>query len=474
MMQGMSVRRVVASLVTLPVLAAGLLVAGHAGASATDPPRTALAWGDCPDDIPKLPPDDKVRCAKLRLPVDWSAPGAATFDLTVARRPARHQDRRVGTLVFAPGGPGDSGVERIRRGDRFSTEILDRFDTVSFDPRGVARSGGATCPAVPEPPLLLADQAAFDRAVAANRRMWAACAPTSPVWEHAGTLDAVRDLDALRAALGERRLTFHGSSYGTLLGEQYAERYPGRVRAMVLESVFDHSLGVPAFVRSQAATLQDSFDEFVAWCANAAGRCPGNVRAVWRDVLRRADEGAYRPYTAFDIATLPIARLNGPNWPGLAQDITDLAAGRTPARIGVPPVATAVFCADWPADVPDHRAYARLVRAAAAAAPDVRYGAGLLAVRICLGWPQPVANPPHRLRVHTRVPLLLLNAVHDPRTGYDWATNVRRQLGRHGRLVTYEGWGHGSYGASPCTTAAVDRYLIDLVVPPRGARCPAA
>ena len=463
-------RRVVA-LSVLSAVSAGLLSAAVAPASATGPPRPALAWQTCPNDIPNLPLDPDVSCATLRLPVDWSAPDGAGFDLWVARRPARNQAERVGTLVFGPGGPSDSGVARIRQGDRFSKEILDRFDTVSFDPRGVARSGGATCASVPEPPMVLADQTAFDEAIAKNRRMWAACRPTSPVWDHADTLSAVRDLDALRAALGERQLTFHGSSYGTLLGAQYAERYPGRVRALVLEGVFDHSLDVRSFVRSQAATLQDSFDEFVAWC-DRSGECPDDVRGVWRQLLRDADEGRYRPYTAFDLSTLPLGRLNGPNWPGFADDIRTLMAGRTPARIGVPPVATAVFCADWPADVPDHRAYARLVREAAAVAPDVRYGAGLLAVRLCLGWPQPVANPPHRLRVHTRIPLLLLNAVHDPRTGYEWATNVARQLGRHGRLVTYEGWGHGSYGL-PCTEAVVDRYLIDLVVPPHGARCPA-
>jgi hypothetical protein len=135
---------------------------------------------------------------------------------------------------------------------------------------------------------------------------------------------------------------------------------------------------------------------------------------------------------------------------------------------------SSVFCADWPADVRDYKAYASLVRDAAAVAPDVRYGGGLLAVRACLGWPAPVANPPHRLHVGTKTPLLLLNSVHDVRTGYVWATNVAAQLGRHGRLVTYEGSGHGAYGNTPCTTAVTDRYLIDLIVPPPGARCPAA
>lgn len=458
-------RSLVASLTA--ILTGLALAAAPPGASASRD-RPQITWTACPDDIPKLPVDPVVECGKLRLPVDWAQPRGATFELQVARRPARKQPQRVGTLVFGPGGPIDSGVERIRRGDRFSPEILDRFDTVSFDPRGVARSGGPSCAMTPTPPVLLTSQADFDTATATNRATWDACRPTSPVWEHADTLSAVRDLDALRAALGLRELTFHGSSYGTLLGAQYAERYPHRVRAIVLESVFDHSLDVRAFVRTQALAAQDAFDEFVSWCARA-DECVlrgQDVRAIWNDVLDRAD-----PQTGFLISVLPIARLGAPDRARLAQHIADLRDGK-PVPLGLPPLVSSVFCADWPAGVRDFRAYEELVREARAVAPDVRYGSGLLAVRTCLGWPAPVANPPDRLHVRTQRPLLLLNSVHDVRTGYQWATNVAKQLGRHGRLVTYEGSGHGAYGNTPCTTAAVDRYLIDLVVPPPGTRCP--
>jgi pimeloyl-ACP methyl ester carboxylesterase len=476
-MDGMIRRRSIVA--SLTAIATGLvLVAAPASGAAPSERSPQVTWTVCPDDIPNLPVDPVVQCGKLRVPVDWSNPRGATFDLAVARRPARKPAERVGTLVFGPGGPGDSGVERIRRGNRFSAEILDRFDTVSFDPRGVARSGSAACPSspgLPPPPGLLASQADFDATIAYNRAMWAACRATSPVWEHADTLSTVRDLDALRSALGLQKLTFHGSSYGTLLGEQYAERYPGRVRAIVLESVFDHSLDVRDFVRTQALALQDAFDEFVAWCA-ASIDCAlhgSDVRAVWNDVLDRADKGEYAPNTAFELAILPIARLAAPDRVGLSNDIAALRDGKAP-RITLPPLVSSVFCADWPAGVRDYQAYASLVRDAAAVAPDVRYGGGLLAIRACLGWPAPVANPPHRLHVRTTTPLLLLNSVHDVRTGYLWATNVASQLGRHGRLVTYEGSGHGAYGNTPCTTAVIDRYLIDLIVPPPGARCPAA
>ena len=461
---------------------AAALAAVLAGALVAAPPAAAhpppLVWAACPDDAPGVPLDPVVRCATLRLPVDRARPHGATFDLAVARRPARAPDRRVGTLVFGPGGPGDSGVDRVRKGDRFSAELLDRFDIVSFDPRGVRRSAGPRCPAdpgVPKPAGLLGDQADLDAAIRWNRAMAAVCRPTSAVFDHADTRSAAYDLEALRRALGERQISFHGSSYGTLLGRQYAELFPARVRAVVLEGVFDHSLDVREFVRTQALASQDAFDEFVAWCA-AQAACAlhdADVRAVWAGVLARADRGEYLPSTAFDIATLPLATLHLPDRGALARAIADLAAGVVPPPPRPLPLATAVFCADRPAPIRTYAAYAELVRVAAAAAPDVRYGAGLLAVQACLGEPVPVRNPPAVPHLRTRTPVLLLNARHDPRTGHVWAAHLAAQLGRHGRLVTYEGAGHGTYLRTGCTIAVVDRYLIDREVPPAGTRCAA-
>jgi pimeloyl-ACP methyl ester carboxylesterase len=470
-------RRIPARCLAAAATVAAAVFALAPPASGTGGPRLTLDWKQCPDDVPGLPIDPVVKCASLRLPVDWAKPHGATFDLVVARRPARESDQRVGTLVFGPGGPGDSGVERIRSGNRFSPEILDKFDTVSFDPRGVGRSGAAHCspdPTVPKPPKLPAGPDDFDATIAYNRALWDACRRTSPVFDNADTLSTVHDLEALRRALGEPKLTFHGSSYGTLLGVEYAERYPERVRAIVLESVFDHSLDLRTFVRTEAIALQDSFDEFVAWCDRSTD-CVlrgQDVRAVWADVLARADRGEYAPYTSFDVAAIPIGALSRPDRPGFAGAIQSLSAG-SPVPAAIPPLATPVFCNDWPVPLRDYGEYAELLDTAATVAPDVRYGAGLVAVESCLGWPTQVRNAIHVPHVRTARPLLLLNALHDPRTGYEWATHVADQLGEHGRLVTYEGWGHGSYRSTPCTTAAVDRYLIDLVLPAPGTHCPA-
>ncbi len=470
----MPVRTLTVGVVALAVLA-GLPAQARADPAPAPP---TLAWGECHDDSATVALNDEVECAQLRLPVDWARPHGPTFELSVARRPARESQQRVGTLVFGPGGPGDSGVDRILEGNRFSDELLDRFDVVSFDPRTVKRSAEPDCtpdPSLPKPPVPLGSQADFDAMVAYNQAFWERCRPTTPVFDHADTLSTVRDLEALRRALGERQISFHGSSYGTLLGQQYAERYPHRARAVVLEGVFDHSLGVRPFVRTQAATLQDSFDEFVSWCDRSTecvlhGR---DVRAVWAEVLARADRGEYAPRTAFDVTAVALKWLAVPSWPKLAVDVRDMEAGSPPDELNLSP-SVAALCADRPVRVRDYTEYAGLVREAAAAGPDIRYGGGLLAVQTCLGWPSPVRNPPHVPQVRTRTPLLLLNALHDPRTGYNWATNVAQHLGRHGRLVTYEGWGHGTYKRTDCTRAVVDRYLVDLTLPAPGTRCAAA
>ncbi|NKI43022.1 alpha/beta hydrolase [Streptomyces sp. LD120] len=466
-----------------------------------------------------------AECGTLRVPVDWAEPGGASFDLHLARRTAGSPGKRAGSLVFGPGGPGDSGVERIRTGmSRFSETLRDRFDVVSFDPRGVGRSNPVVCSAellARQPSPLIGSEAAFAETVRYNRVLREDCRRrTGPLFDHVDTLSMVKDLDAVRAALGERALTFHGSSYGTLLGEQYAERYPGRVRAMVLESVVDHSAGTGDFLRSQAATVQDSFEEFAAWCdrTESCALHGRDVPEVWGRLLARAEAGKLpdpedpaRALSAFEVSVLAMKRFYDPQWAELAQTLAALdgtgdvrrqadgppraqtgeapraraderqekrkgkskSKGKGAAGAGVAPNPFEVFCQDWDLPAADYPAYAAQLRRVAEVAPDMRYPRALMSVSACLGGPSPVANPQHRLRVPPGAPILLTNSRHDPATGYDWAASVTRQLGGRGVLLGYEGWGHGTYTSSPCARRAVDRYLLTRETPAPGTRCPA-
>jgi pimeloyl-ACP methyl ester carboxylesterase len=432
-------------------------------------PRASLEWSTCGD-------QHDAQCATLTLPIDWSDPHGPTFGLAVARRPATDPAARVGTLIFGPGGPGDSGVDRVaNHPGRFSDDLRGRFDIVSFDPRGVGGSSRIACSSdLPKPAPVLTGQADFDATVAYNRSLWANCRnQPGTVFDHADTLSTVRDLDALRAALGERTLTFHGSSYGTLLGEQYAQRYPGRVRAVVLESVDDHrASSTGEFLAGQAWALEDSFDAFADWCddSTACALHGKDVRAVFAGIGAAADAGTLG-ISRFDLDAYLLYYLKAPDYPGLSAYLRDRQAGIPGAPAPDLGVVVPTFCSDWSLPVRDYAAYAAILRRTAAVAPDTRYPAQVFALTMCLGWPQPVANPQQDLRVRTSTPLLLLNSRHDPATGLNWARSVARQLGRHGVLVTYNGAGHGSYTQSDCMQQIADRYLIDLVVPPRGTIC---
>ncbi|MEU5979641.1 alpha/beta fold hydrolase [Streptomyces sp. NPDC047315] len=478
-----AVRRIVVRAAVLAV-GAGLVVvpAPHAAPAAAQ----ALRWAPCGD-----PAQPGAECAALSVPVDWARPDGPRLDLAVARRKAADPEARVGSLVFGPGGPGDSGVETVvRRAHRFSPEVRRRFDVVSFDPRGVGGSNPVTCSRellAARPSPVLKSQADFDATTAYNSRLRADCrARTGPVFDHLDSAQTVRDLDALRAALGERKLTFHGSSYGTLLGAQYAETHPRRVRAMVLESVLDHSVPTTReFLRSQAVAAQDSFREFVKWCEGAAACAlhDRDVRAVWQGLLARAGRGELadptKPGTALSPADLvnkiAFRKFYGADHAGLATTIATMDASvplpASPTSVAPLPPATPVFCSDWRLPVRDHREYASLVAAMEATAPDLPYLLPVHMVAACLG--APTANPQHRLDARGVPPVLLTNALHDPATGHPWAVSVARQLGRSGVLLTYEGHGHGSATSGPCMEAAVNRYLTDLAPPPRGTRCPA-
>ncbi|MFJ8885741.1 alpha/beta hydrolase [Streptomyces sp. NPDC102402] len=464
-------------------------VVGLAGAppvAAAPVTPEALRWAPC-DDTDSL----GAECATLEVPIDWARPDRPTFGLAVARREATDPDARVGSLVFGPGGPGDSGVERVVGGlSRFSPEVRRRFDIVSFDPRGVGRSNPVMCSddlLAQRPSSDLESQADFDATLAYNKRLRADCrARTGPVFEHLDTAQTVRDLDALRGALGEARLTFHGSSYGTLLGAQYAETFPRRVRAMVLESVMDHSVSsTRAFLRSAAAAAQDSFGEFEKWCAehSACALHGRDVGRAWQGLLSRAERGELEdpkkpgiPLSSSDLVNaVAFKTLYRATYAELATKIVEMEASSplpaAPASASSLPSAAPVFCADWHLPVRDHQEYVSLVGMMNRTAPDLPRLLPLQMTAACLG--TPTANPQHRLEAREAPPVLLSNALHDPATGYPWAVSVARQFGRSGVLLTYEGQGHGSVTRGPCMERAVDGYLTDLDVPVRGSRCPA-
>ncbi|MFI7599543.1 alpha/beta hydrolase [Actinoplanes sp. NPDC049681] len=473
---------------TRPILAAFLAVLTLVTPAAASPAQAGrdrgTVWKACAD-------DRTAQCMTLRVPVDRSVPYGPTLSIAVARRPATDPKHRIGTLIVNPGGPGGSGVDfALDSPWFFSEQLRRRFDIVGFDPRGVARSNPVVCSAslLAAGPSVLVDSAqVYAETVAYNRRLAADCARRSgPVFGHVDTMSVVQDMDSLRAALGEDKISFYGASYGTLLGAQYAERYPSHVRALVLDSVMDHSGDTDAFLDAETGTAQDSFDEFVAWCARSTdcalhGR---DVRRIWAALLARAGRGTLRdPFdpsyrmTVYDLLGVAFGSFYDPQWHSLAVYLREAAtpSGRR-ARGAVTEVEhsfPAVFCDDWAMPVGGWAGLRDRLAGLARANPQMPVSPlAMASVTGCLGWPLPPDNP-QRVPDPVRTgPVLLINSRHDPATPYVWARTVAAQLGPRATLVTYDGWGHVVYGRSDCVTSAVDRYLLTVRPPAAGTSCP--
>ncbi|GAA1469200.1 alpha/beta hydrolase [Nocardiopsis exhalans] len=495
------------------ILVPGLAIPLMAPPALADPlpPAQNIDWETCGEEES---PD--AECGTLTVPIDWDDPDGEMIDLALARIPASDPDARIGSLVINPGGPGGSGVGfALFAQEVFSPEVLDRFDIVGFDPRGVGDSHPVLCSLEileDDPGSLFDNRAGLDARAAYNEDLREDCREhTGPLYDHVDSLSVVHDMEAIRAALGDEQLSFFGVSYGTLMGQQYAATYPERVRAVVLDSVMDHDLDTRQYLSTQAEAAQDAFDAFVAWCEDST-QCELNgqdPRAVWTDLLKRADAGELLmegpegsgEVTAEGLIGMAFSSGYGPGWHDFASTLAwlddpdnnelpvvdddpaesaDGPAGAAGAADEIPdglvPYAyPAVLCNDYGLPVRGYGDWRALMRSGERlVAPDVRYG--MLAVddlANCLGQTD-VRNPQAPTDVSGSEPLMVINSLHDPATGYNWAVNLADQLGDDGVLVTYEGAGHGVYGRTDCTTEVVDDYLIHQKLPAEGTRCEAA
>jgi pimeloyl-ACP methyl ester carboxylesterase len=386
-------RRTVVSAVLAASVAATAVCAAlvSAGTGAADPAPTP-DWRPCAR-------GSHADCASVRVPMDWAHPDAGTMDVAIARRKATDPAQRIGSLISMPGGPGTSGVDQVMQASPFSPELTSRFDIVSFDPRGVGRSTPLRCDAelVANPPNLvpgsgvrLSDVRAYSTALAASCRQH-----TGPLIDHLDSTSAAHDLDAIRAALGEDKVTLYGRSYGTLLGQLYAEQYPSRVRALLLDSVDDHSLDGSEFLVTESRTAEDAFAEFVKWCDRDRS-CPLHGRDVgefYDGLWDRASRGELgtpgdqaKPLRPLALSTFVIQQLYAPGWPQLATQLKEIAEQRPhyggspagtaspaqPAQDGAVAFPGLIFCSDWQFDIHSDRVWAAQWRAQNRAAPRLR------------------------------------------------------------------------------------------------------
>jgi len=449
------------------VLLTGFLLLGGAGVATASPTTDGLDWAPCEE-------GSTVMCAPMTVPIDWDDRSLGTIDVIVARTEATGQ--KVGTLVYMPGGPGDSGVNRLLRGNVVPAAVAEKYDVVSYDPRGTNRSNPVVCDAdlvanlpetVPDAGARLADVQEYARDLGESCRQH-----TGPLVDHVDNVSVAHDIDALRAELGERKVTLYGRSYGTLAGQMYAENFPHRVRGLVLDSVFDHSLPAREFLTTEASFAEDSFVEFEKWCA-ADASCVlhgQDVGQVYGELWERALRGEL-PMPAAALNQQLVNRFYGPAWANAATLLQSLADGaRIAAQEEVTPFPLGAFCTDHKVRISSQREWESLWRDQKAAAPTVRTHFAWGAVSLCSAWPADTPNPQHRTRLDDDVPpVLIMNALHDPATGYGWAKSVHRQVG--GALLTYDGWGHGVTDRNDCTRAVFTRYVLERKTPRPGTHC---
>ncbi len=445
-----------------------------------------IEWKPC-EEVPT------VDCGFLTLPIDYAKPNGEKFQLAVSRRKASNPGARIGAMVINPGGPGGSGVDFSMYADQyFSKEISDKFDIVGFDPRGVARSQPIKCSAEllqRSPSNYPKNVAEYDQLVAFNKELRDDCRKQSgPIFDHASTADVAQDIDSIRRALGEKKINYYGISYGTIMGQHYAEKFGKNIRAMIIDSNMDHSLGTKAFLASEARTAEDSFQEWMKWNDRtpASPYYGQDLRKIWKDLLAKAERGEVpAPWdpnvkmTPEDLGGGVVSMAYGPAWYGFTQQVKQIVDGLPvpAAAFGAaetfPNPFPGIFCNDYNLRVGSWQEYQSLVRMENNIAPNTRGSSlGHGAMMGCIGFPK-ATNPQRTLKIKNAPKILLTNAKHDPATAYEWAVNAHRQSRDTTVFVTYEGWGHGVYDRSECTLKINNEYLVSLKLPRNGARCAA-
>ncbi|GII67101.1 peptidase [Sphaerisporangium krabiense] len=474
---------------SLLALAAVLPVTlGGRTAAAADAP---ISWRQCGD-------RPGAECGSLEVPLDWTHPTGATIKLSVTRRKAADPAARVGTLFYNPGGPGGQAVLIVRDypSTAFSAELLRRFDVVGVDPRGVGESQAVRCGLPVHDPEVSAypdTPAGYEALVAHNKAVGESClAETGPLLRHIGTMSVARDFDAVRAALGETKITFLGKSYGTILGTRYAQLFPDRIRAMALDGAVDHGMGSRRLVTDATRAVEDSFERFAAWCdrTDSCALHGRDVGRVWDDLVARAEREPIpvkdgRPLTAEELRYVAYAFLTMvPEFAGgLATALTQAEQGDASILASMrgqaldDPASTAayrsVLCLDIDPEIHGYRDLRARLKKVRALSPHMKGTSEFWDMTTgCLGWPVPPADPQRPVDVHGAPPILVVGTTHDPATPAGWARSLSSHISGSG-LLTYDGTGHTAYLRSACATGHVDRYLLTGRLPARGTVCEA-
>lgn len=452
-----------------------------------------------------------IDCTEVTVPLDWSDPTGDTIQLGIARHKA--SGKPLGSLLINPGGPGGSGYDFVHDSVDYvvSPEVLAKYDIIGFDPRGVSHSTPIECytdPAEQDEYLYGTYDDAYGTPgwldeLTVRETDWAdACLDgTGALLGHLDAASVARDMDVIRAVLGDTQMHYLGYSYGTYLGTVYAELFPEKVGRMVLDGAVDPTVGDLDALATQMAGFDSALRAYMEWCLPQSD-CPfsGSTDAALTSVRQMLDTVDARRFTASDgrvldsatVATGIIFTLYSESyWPYLSDLFTDLRKGNADTAFtyadayngrqadGSYPdnsmdIYTAVTCNEGTLATDGVDVFAGLDRIDAAAPILGRYAAyddyALLKVA-CSNWPVPTATLPESFGADGAAPIMVIGTTNDPATPYANAQSLAKQLSS-GFLVTYQGEGHTIYAQGvPCIDDTVDAYLISGTVPTADPRC---
>lgn len=508
-------------------LAASVSVPASAAAARTGPdavPTPKLGWYKC---------YEIAECATVALPLDYDQPKGAKTEIAVLRIKAKDQKHRIGSLFVNPGGPGGSATDFALNAPYFLSEsVLQRFDVVGVDPRGIGASADIKCFRTVKAqtavigklnvafPVGKKQEATY---ASGARELGRACSSTGkPLSGSMSTTEVARDMDVIRRAVGDKKLTYLGFSYGTALGEYYANLFPDRIRALAIDGNLDPRSWVGAGKAGDTildARLHSAEGAYRAlkeifkrcdtagekYCAFAAGNPEANFAAIAKSLKAKPvvitdGEGTFTiTYADFVGAELSLlySTYAGEETMRLAADVAALIKGGTSPAVSV--ARTSVLKRIQAAkaigyDFPYDNGYESTMgvvctdgthprnAASWAAATNTRERQAPYFGKVWGYLDAPCARDTWTVRDEdayrgpfnrrTSAPVLLIGNYWDPATNYDSSVAMSRQL-PNSRLLSSDNWGHTAYGTGVCATNAIDGYLLTGAVPAKGTVCAA-
>lgn len=454
-------------------------------------PSSALEWGACPEGTASGPYAAQLECTEVSVPLDYRKPSGTTIDIAVSRLASTAPDERRGVLLVNPGGPGGPGLGMPAALASLGApaSLLDKYDVIGFDPRGVGRSAPVSCgftseqgytsnvPLYAVQPSDVAAQAKTARDVAQQ----CADSESAPRLPFMTTANTARDMDRIRAALGEGKVSYFGVSYGTALGSAYASMFPGRTDRVLLDSNVGGTALDHAAMRRLGLGAEQRFPDFAKFAAARSetyeiGRTPAEVRRNYFALIERLDE---HPVAGIDGRRFPSlvfsALYSDDNFPSLAQlwQALDRADGDTARKqLDRAPFAAepspydqllssqlAVMCgdSDFPSRLATYRANVREDRERRPV-----FGPAAANVTACAYWPTEPVEPQVEVSPDGPSNILLLQNLRDPATPYVGGLMLRAKFGDRARLVSVDQGGHGVYlfDDNPCALDIGTAFLV--------------